>query len=539
MAEAHSATLHESSPSGDAVDRLAGTLAGIVGDANVITDETERKFYSEDIYREGALVALAVRPGNTEELAKAVAAATSAGFAVVPRGGGMSYTSGYTQDQPGAVIFDLRRMNAIKEINQEDMYVTVECGCTWAQLHEALQPKGLRTPFWGTLSGIHATVGGGLSQNGLFFGSAQYGPATESLIAMKVVLADGTVVPTATLATKGVVPFNLHYCPDLNGLFVGDTGALGFKAEATFRLIRDFAHEDSISFAFDGFEACTDVLCEWGRAGIACEVFGFDPKLAEVRLQRESLAKDLASLKGVVTGRGNILEGVKDAAKVALAGRRYMDEVVYSAHAVVEGHSAAAVEAGIAALRKIAEGKGGRPIANSIPKIIRANPFTPLNNVLGPDGRRWIPIHGLFPHSKAKTVWQAVYDLFDRYKDQMESHNITYGFLVTSMSTNAFLIEPVMFWPERHFSIHARTVQENVLSRLPKMDDNPAASALVDEIKKALARLFLEHGGSHFQIGRAYLYKDGRVPETWRLVEGIKDLVDPERRVNPGSLGLE
>ncbi len=35
-----------------------------------------------------------VQPANVEALADAVGVATRAGFAVVPRGGGMSYTSG-------------------------------------------------------------------------------------------------------------------------------------------------------------------------------------------------------------------------------------------------------------------------------------------------------------------------------------------------------------------------------------------------------------------------------------------------------------
>ena len=36
----------------------------------------------------------------------------------------------------------------------------------------ALAERGLRTPFFGPLSGIEATVGGSLSQNGAFFGSS-------------------------------------------------------------------------------------------------------------------------------------------------------------------------------------------------------------------------------------------------------------------------------------------------------------------------------------------------------------------------------
>ena len=57
-------------------------------------------------------------------------------------------------------MVDTSSLNEILEINQQDMYVRVEAGCTWKALYEVLRPLGLRTPFWGPLSGIHATVGG-------------------------------------------------------------------------------------------------------------------------------------------------------------------------------------------------------------------------------------------------------------------------------------------------------------------------------------------------------------------------------------------
>ncbi len=41
------------------------------------------------------------------------------------------------------------------------------------------------------------------------------------------------------------------------------------------------------------------------------------------------------------------------------------------------------------------------------------------------------------------------------------------------------------------------------------------------------------------QIGKAYPYREGLRPESWRLVSAVKDIVDPEHRVNPGSLALD
>lgn len=518
----------------ESIERLRGQLTDILGAEHVIADETEREFYSQDVYMAGELVALVIRPGTIDELSKSVAAITSAGFPVAPRGGGMSYTSGYIQKVPSAVLVDMARLNKVKEINTDDMYVTVEANCTWAELNDALMDTGLRTPMWGTLSGLRATVGGGLSQNCLFFGSGHHGTAADSVIGLKVVLADGSVVPTGTLSTKGGKPFMRYYGPDLTGIFLADTGALGFKAEITLRLIQRLPHEAYASFAFDTPDACADALSAIARTGIPSELFGFDPNLAEMRLKRDSLINDLQRLKGVVSKAG-----VKEAAKVALAGRRYMDDVAYSIHAVVEGRHKSAVDADLEEVRKIAKQQGGREIENSMPKIMRGIPFVPLNSMLGPEGERWAPIHGLVAHSDAKKTWKAIYDLFDEFKDKMDDHGITYGFLVGTISTNGFIIEPVLYWPDKRMAIHERTVEDNLLKTMKDFEPNPACTDVVHELKRRLCQLFLDHSAAHLQIGKTYLYKEGRDPETWKLVEGIKDLVDPNRRVNPGSLGLD
>ncbi|MEO1575185.1 MAG: FAD-binding oxidoreductase, partial [Pseudomonadota bacterium] len=130
---------------------LTDALTDIVGTEHVLTDEPTRALYSQDIYSRGRPVDVVVRPNDTASLAAVIAAATHAGRAVIPRGGGMSYTGGYLATESGSVLVDMARMNRVLEINREDMTVTVECGCTWQALHEALKGTGLRTPFWGTL----------------------------------------------------------------------------------------------------------------------------------------------------------------------------------------------------------------------------------------------------------------------------------------------------------------------------------------------------------------------------------------------------
>ena len=54
----------------------------------------------------------------------------------------MSYTRGYVAPAAGALVVDLGRMDRILAIDPVDMLVTVEAGCTWAALYEALKPLG-------------------------------------------------------------------------------------------------------------------------------------------------------------------------------------------------------------------------------------------------------------------------------------------------------------------------------------------------------------------------------------------------------------
>ena len=518
---------------------LIEELVALLGSDNVLTDDYSCVLYAQDVYSKG-LPALAVAsPATTEELASTVEAVTAAGHAVIARGGGMSYTSGYVPQESGSVIVDMRRMDKVLEINAEDMYVTVQSGCTWHALHEALEGTGLRTPYWGTLSGIHATVGGGMSQNSIFWGSARHGTAVDSVLSLDVVLADGTVVRTGANAQAQGSPFFRHYGPDLTGLFTADTGALGIKATATLKLVPVCRFREQLSFDFAASGPLIRAMSEIARAGLADECFAFDPRLSSVRMQRESLMSDVKKLAGVLKSGKSVLGAIKDGARIAIAGRGYMDDVKYSLHVMIEERTDGATSDAAARVRKICDRHSGSEIENSIPKILRANPFTPLNNVVGPSGERWVPVHTIVPHSRAVGTFDAVTALFEKHEALMQEFGIGYGFLFAIVSHNGFVIEPVFFTPDAIDEIHRETVEDAVLKKMPCFEPNPAASAATARIRGELIDLFRRNGGIHMQIGKSYPYREGLRPESWRVVEAVKRSLDPGHRVNPGSLGLE
>ncbi|MBL8644482.1 MAG: hypothetical protein JNK21_11165, partial [Rhodospirillaceae bacterium] len=181
----------------------------------------------------------------------------------------------------------------------------------------------------------------------------------------------------------------------------------------------------------------------------------------------------------------------------------------------------------------------GREIENTIPKAVRAYPFTPLNNMLGPAGERWLPVHGLFPLSDVAGVIEATHAFFARYQADLDTHKIEWGYMFAAIGNNALVFEPVFYWPDQWMPVQRRVPEQSHLAKLREPGPNPAATAAVKKIKDALCVHFAELGAAHFQIGKTYLYKDYRNPVAWSLLEKIKTAVDPQRRVNPKSLGLE
>lgn len=515
------------------------TLQAIVGKDNVLLDEESRQLFVTDVYTTGAPAKAVVKPSSTEELSAIIKATVAEGIPLVPRGGGMSYTSGYVPKFDNSIMLDMSNMNRILDVNTDDMYVTVEAGCTWKSLYEKLKDSGFRTPFWGTLSGINATVGGGLSQNSIFWGSAAHGPAADSVMSMSVVLANGTVLNTGSAVHQNAQPWYRHFGPDLTGIFIGDGGALGFKATVTLKLILDTPYRSGLSFAAETGDQLLAFASEVSKRQLASEVCGFDPFLQKQRLKRESLAKDFKQLGGVMKSAGGIKNALKAGAKVALAGRGYMKDVKYSIHTLVEERYKELVSIKEQALRELAAEHGLREIENSIPTIMRANPFGNVNSMVGPEGERWLPIHGISSHSKVRGVFKKISELYEDYAQELEQYQIGCGFLFATISNNSVVIEPVFFWPEQLNALHKQAVEKDHLKKLPQHPRNPQATAMVEVLKQELIKIFTDAGAVHMQLGKAYPYHKQARPEALKLVQAIKDHVDPTCLLNPGTLGLE
>jgi glycolate oxidase FAD binding subunit len=178
-------------------------------------------------YVRGLDGAVAVAPGNTEEVAAVLRLAQENHLAVVERGGGTKQGWGYPV-APGLVL-EMHRLNALKEHTWQDMTCSVEAGCTWTALQAGLAQHGQFVavdPLWPD----KATVGGIVATNDSGALRQRYGGLRDLIIGMTIVLADGTIAHTGGKVVKNVAGYDLHK------LMIGAFGTLGVVTSVNFRL---------------------------------------------------------------------------------------------------------------------------------------------------------------------------------------------------------------------------------------------------------------------------------------------------------------
>ena len=485
-------------------DGFIEKLAGVVGPDHVVHDAAERDYYSTDLSMEPGQVAdVVVQPGTAEEVAAVVRIAADASSPIVPRGGGMSYTHTYVPGQPGATLIDVRRLKEI-EVNAEDRVVVAEVGVTWEELYLAVSEQGLRTPYWGPLSGRFATVGGTLSNNSVFFGSTRYGSLAESVLGLEVITAAGQVLHTGSWGHRASSPFTRYFGPDLTGLFLGDTGAMAVKTKAALRLIPLPAVSLGLGFSVRDFHASNECLIEMGRTGLAAEAYGYDP----------------------------LYNGV-----FADLGFEFLRDVAWSVFAVVDAPDDANAEAAADVLREIGS-RYGEEIDPSVPMAVRADPFGAVPQVLmGPEGQLWTPLHGLFSASQAAVAGQATLDFFTEHEPIMREHQIKSSLLTLAVG-NDLLIEPSVYWPDAVDRFRLEKLEPGHAAELKNIPPNPEARAVALRLRRELATRYDELGAVHIQIGKWYDYDRWQEPAMRETLSAIKDALDPSGAINPGSLGL-
>jgi FAD/FMN-containing dehydrogenase len=507
-------------------------IAEIVGPDGLVTSESERAFYAHDVFRAGATPLAVVRPASVDELQAVVRAAYETGTAIITRGGGASYTDAYAHSHEGGITIDTSRLDRI-EIDEVNATVTVEPGVTWEKLRAAVLAKGFKTRFWGSYSGLFATVAGSMSMNAISHGQ---GSAADAVLSFDIITGTGEMIRTGSALSGPATAFWRHYGPDLTGIFTSDCGAMGIKARITLALEVTPPAFATASFAFAEFADLHAAFRAAALSGLVEENFGLNAVLQQGQLGKADTAAKM-EMAGKVVKQSGMLKGAAKLARMALAGDKEIAEAPFAGHFIVEGLDQADATRKIAEVRRLCA-EYGAEIPNSVPEVVRAMPFAPFHNVLGPKGERWVPCHAKLPHSAAPAFHDALVTLVAEEAAVMEQHGIVIGGMFMAVGSTAFVYEPAFYWPDARNVFHRRMVDPSHLASLPEYPASAVAEAEVLRIKQRVVDLMHDHGGVHSQIGRAYPYARDHDPGHWALLKAIKAELDPKGILNPGVLGL-
>jgi (+)-pinoresinol hydroxylase len=168
------------------------------------------------------IASAAVAPDNVEEVQKVVKIANTFKIPIytISTGKNLGY-GGSAPVYSGSVVLDLKRMNRILEVNEENAYALVEPGVSYFDLYRYIQEKGLKVwvdvpdPGWGSPVGNALDRGGGYLM-------AQYRNHFDSHCGMEVVLANGEILRTGMGAmpnAKTWQQYKTGYGPWVDGIF--------------------------------------------------------------------------------------------------------------------------------------------------------------------------------------------------------------------------------------------------------------------------------------------------------------------------------
>ncbi len=284
-------------------------IARIVGAENVFCDPIECLCYSRDMSVHEGIPDAVVLPRSTEQVSRILKLASREGTPVTPRGAGTSVT-GAVLPVRGGLVLDMHLMNRILEVNRPDFYARVEPGVVCAQLNVALAEDGLMFPPNPGSEAV-ATIGGMVSTNASGHRAVKYGTTKDYLKGLTVVLADGSIIKTGTVAPKT----SLGY--DLTHLFAGAEGTLGVITEIIVRIQKKPEYVALALAIFGNLNAAGDAVTEVSTSGIrlsGCEILGkYSLKVVE-----EALGRDVSKIEAllIMEADGARAEVVRDMTKI-------------------------------------------------------------------------------------------------------------------------------------------------------------------------------------------------------------------------------
>ena len=309
----------------EAIPPVKGDIRGLLADLEALFPPDRRVVSPEGLYSyecdaqtlDRALPLAVVLPNTTEEVAAAVRACVKRDVPFLARGAGTGLSGGAVS--VGSLVIATSRMNKILGIDVLNRQAWVQPGVVNMHLTKAVAGHNLHyAPD--PSSQYSCTIGGNVAENSGGPHTLKYGVTTNHILALEVVLPDGSVVEMGGPAADAP-----GY--DLTGLFVGSEGTFGIATKILVRLTPNPEGVRTILAIFDTVnDACHGVTEILARGILPAAIEMIDQKTLRAveayihaGLPTDAAALLLVEADGLVDDLDQQAERIMEACRVSKA----------------------------------------------------------------------------------------------------------------------------------------------------------------------------------------------------------------------------
>lgn len=241
--------------------KIFSELSALVSPAKTSHEQEAREKHSRDASaHDHHLPDIVIWPESTQHVSSILAYASKHEIPVTTFGAGTSLEGNPIPVQ-GGIALDMRSMDRVLKVYPDDFQAVVEPGILGDELNIQLASHSLFFPAFPASSHI-ATIGGMIANNAGGMYAVKYGVVGNWVMALEVVLADGTIITTGSRSIKSVAGYNLKE------LFIGSEGTLGIITKATIKVLPSVAGKLLVLVSFPTVDAALEATLAILRANI-------------------------------------------------------------------------------------------------------------------------------------------------------------------------------------------------------------------------------------------------------------------------------